>query len=440
MKKSQRILVLNQPFDNQTGGGVTLSNLFAGVDPDQIAVVCGAQLINEYTDFGKSHHYYQLGSLEQRWTFPFNQLSSKNFSGEMEANGGITGSKGSVLKKDSWKGALVNEMVFPMIKYLGIYQAYFVIKPSESLLVWIDRFEPTLVYAQANNIQQLRFCQEILEALDIPFVFHMMDDWVSLGGQSVLSKIIWKKSTEGLLRKLFGSCDQVLTVSDYMSEEYLSRYGIASEVFHNPVDDEFWSMNQKTNLELAIRPTILYAGRTGLGIDASLVLMARAVSTLNESLKQKISFVVQTQNRPDWIGDFEHVTYKEQAPYGDLPRIFANADLLFLPYDFSEASLQFIKYSMPTKASEYMVCGTPILIMAPKDTAVVKSALKLGWGYVLNDNRVEKLVESLKIMLFDPIARLRLSESARNVARNYHTKSIVQARFFKTLDRCTKQQ
>lgn len=434
MNKSVKILVLNQPFDNQTGGGITFSNLFEGVDPDHIAIVCPAQLINSQTNFEKSNHYYQLGSLEQRWGFPFNQMSSKNYSGVIAKEGQPSEKLGSSLETHSFKGKLVNDMVFPLIKYLGVHQASYSLVLSVQLLAWIDEFNPTIIYAQAQNIQQVRFCQQVLEAVDVPFIFHMMDDWVSLASQSGLSKLIWMESTDRAFRKLLQSSDKILTVSDYMAEEYLSRYGVESEVFHNPVDEAFWTKHQKTDLALSAKPTILYAGRVGLGIDSSLILMAKAVERLNENLDTKVNFVVQTQLEPDWIKNYENVTYKELVPYEDLPYVFGNADLLFLPYDFSKESIEFIKFSMPTKASEYMICGTPILIMAPEDTAIVKNALKLGWASVLTDYSLEKLTNSLSVLLFDPISRLRFSESARNVARNYHTKTIVQKRFFKILN------
>lgn len=440
MKKSVKILVLNQPFDNQTGGGITLSNLFEGIDPKQIAIVCSAQLINSQTNFEKSNHYYQLGSKEQRWSFPFNQMSSKNYSGNITEQASTSKKLGSSLQRESFKGKLVNGTVFPMIKYLGVYQASYSIELSEQLLAWIEDFNPTIVYAQAHNLQQVRFCQQILETLDLPFVFHMMDDWVSLASQSVFSKMIWKNKTDQVFRKLLLSSDKVLTVSGYMAEEYLSRYGVESEVFHNPVDEEFWIRYQKTDLTLNAQPTILYAGRVGLGIDSSLKLMAKAVAQLNMSANPKVNFVIQTQYQPDWIQNYENVIYKPLAQYSELPYIFAKADLLFLPYDFSKESIEYIKFSMPTKASEYMICGTPILIMAPKDTAIVKNALKLGWASVLTENSLEKLTKSLSLLLYDPISRLRFSESARNVARNYHTKTVVQNRFFKILTDCSKQK
>ena len=40
--------------------------------------------------------------------------------------------------------------------------------------------------------------------------------------------------------------------------------------------------------------------------------------------------------------------------------------------DFDKKSISFLKYSMPTKASEYMISGTPVLVYSHGETAVSK--------------------------------------------------------------------
>ena len=40
-----KVLILGQPFNNDTGGGITLSNLFNGWDRDKLAVTCLGYLL-----------------------------------------------------------------------------------------------------------------------------------------------------------------------------------------------------------------------------------------------------------------------------------------------------------------------------------------------------------------------------------------------------------
>ena len=52
----------------------------------------------------------------------------------------------------------------------------------------------------------------------------------------------------------------------------------------------------------------------------------------------------------------------KKVPYTQLPDVFAKVDLLLLSNDFDNNSITYLKYSMPTKASEYMISGTPTLV------------------------------------------------------------------------------
>ena len=76
-----KVLIIGQPFNNDTGGGITLSSLFKGWDRDKLAVACSSYLLLNNIDTEVCNTYYQLGEKEHRWTFPFNYLQRKYESG-----------------------------------------------------------------------------------------------------------------------------------------------------------------------------------------------------------------------------------------------------------------------------------------------------------------------------------------------------------------------
>src|SRR5262249_7147720 len=76
-----KVLIIGQPFNNDTGGGITLSNLFSGWDKDKIAVVCSPYLLQDNIDTNICDTYYQLGQKEGRRIFPFNLFNRKYYSG-----------------------------------------------------------------------------------------------------------------------------------------------------------------------------------------------------------------------------------------------------------------------------------------------------------------------------------------------------------------------
>jgi glycosyltransferase involved in cell wall biosynthesis len=214
-----------------------------------------------------------------------------------------------------------------------------------------------------------------------------------------------------------------------MSEEYQRRYGKKFIAFHNPTDIRFWQTDQRKDWTLGPIPHMLYAGRTGLGIDASLKTIARAVDRANADLGTRLKLILQTGRKPEWIRDYACVEHRPFVPYEELPGVFASADFLLLPYDFSEKAINFIRYSMPTKASEFMVSGSPILVFAPEDTAIVQYAGAYNWAKIVTENRVEALASAIRDLLSDAGERERLARRAVSLAEQRHEAGSVRQDF-----------
>jgi glycosyltransferase involved in cell wall biosynthesis len=214
-----------------------------------------------------------------------------------------------------------------------------------------------------------------------------------------------------------------------MAKEYLSRYGKNFTTFHNPINIEFWKKYQKTNYELSINPTILYAGRIGLGIDDSLKLIADAIAVVNETLEISINFALQTPEKPVWIKNYKNILHNSFVDYDDLPKVFSESDLLVLAYDFSEESISFIRYSMPTKASEYMVSGTPIIIFAPEVTAIANYAQTYHWAKVITENNIGYLSAAITELIQSENTRKKLSRNAIKIAEKNHNSIDVTNQF-----------
>jgi glycosyltransferase involved in cell wall biosynthesis len=220
-----------------------------------------------------------------------------------------------------------------------------------------------------------------------------------------------------------------MSISEAMSKEYQRRYGYEFIPFHNPIDIEFWRNYQKNNYELNESPTILYAGRIGIGIQESLKEIAQAVETVNEKLGTNIKFVMKTNEKPVWSLQFSCVDIQEMEPHNKMPQLFSNADILILSFDFSEESIRFTKYSMPTKASEYMASGTPILLYASSEVGVTKHALNYQWAYVVPEKNNEKLEKALIDIYQTKQLRVKLGTNAKQFAETNYDGNKVRTRF-----------
>lgn len=434
IRESQpRVLILNQPFVDNTGGGITLSNLFSRWKREKLAVACSGYLLTQDMDPSVCNNYYQLGSEERKWIFPFNLFGRKYYSGPININDRANNKNKIIVEKSKFRVKLILDYIFPVFDYIGVFHFQAKTKLSSSFCKWLDDFDPDVLYAQASSLENILFCLEIKKYTGKPLVFHMMDDWPSTIARRGFMKKYWTKKIINKLKELLDHTDVALSISDYMAQEYKRRYDKDFITFHNPINIEFWKSAQKNNYMLNDTPVLLYAGRVGLGIDKSLKTIAQAVDRVNQRLGLGMKFVIQAGLTPDWIKNYDCVVHRSFVSYQELPMVFSKADLLILPYDFSFKSISFIKYSMPTKASEYMASGTPILIYAPQDTALVQYAQRYDWAMVIGENNMNKLADKLEKLLTNENLRRRIGQKAKIISEKRHDANNVALNFQKII-------
>jgi glycosyltransferase involved in cell wall biosynthesis len=415
-----KVLIISQPFNNDTGGGVTLTNLFLGWPSDKLAVVCTGYVLEFNVDTTICRNIYQLGHKEDKWVFPFSLIKRKYASGPLKLSEKRI-QNFSIPNKSKVRAKLIMEYMWPFLRFLNLSQIVKKTILSNDLRKWLDEFKPDVIYAQAEDRMRVAFCLEVQAYLNKPMVYHIMDDWQEVIANG-LFKRYWYKKVDAALRVLFKRSSLLMSICDEMSIEYKHRYNEEFIPFHNPVELDFWKPYQKKNYDLSNSPTLLYAGRIGLGIDSSLKTIAKAIDQVNKELNMSAKFVLQTQpgEKPEWLADYKCVQHQSFVPYEDLPKVLSSADFMVLPYDFAEEPLKYIRLSMPTKASEYMISGTPIIVFAPQETAIVEYAKKGGWAKVIVENEVEVVVKAVKQLFQNKDERRRIAQNAIQVAERNH--------------------
>jgi len=412
-----KVLICGQAFNHSSGGGITLSNLFNGWKKDKIAVAATGHMLSD-ANSDICDTYYQLGEKEHKWIFPFNHLQQNFPSGVLKINKSTKNNnhphKAGIRKK------LVEGVFYPLLKYFGLSNNTSTITLSIEFRNWLNEFKPDILYVQVCEREGILFAQKLYSFLKIPMIVHNMDDWPSTISEKGLFKNYWNRKIDKEFRELLNKASLLLSISDAMATEYKNRYGKKFITFHNPINLEFWKQYQRVNYDLNSSPQILYAGRTGPGVDTSLKLIAKAVKLVNEQLNMEIKFVLQTQKKLSWFQEYNCVKHTPFIPYSELPKKFAEADFLILPYDFSKESINFIKYSMPTKGPEYMISGTPIIIFAPESTAIVKYAQECKWAKVITNNSYSELAKSIMFLIQNKSARETIALNAKKIGEKNH--------------------
>jgi glycosyltransferase involved in cell wall biosynthesis len=363
--------------------------------------------------------------------FPFNYIKRKYNSGNLKLEKKeIPNLK---IEKSMVKEKILEKYFFPFLEYTGLKHFISNVKLTDGFCSWVKEFNPDIIYAQAATRSNLLFCSLVASHFNKPFIFHMMDDWPSTISDKGLFKNYWQGKIDKELRALLKKTTLLMSISTCMSNEYKRRYGKESIVFHNPINIKFWEQYEKKDYNLSDCPKILYAGRIGLGIESSLEVIAKSIQKLNEDFLIPAKFILCIQQIPIWAKNYSCIEIKGYTSYELVPKTFSEADFLILPYDFSLKSIKYIKYSMPTKASEYMMSGTPIILFAPESTAVVKYATEYEWAQIVTKNSDQELIIAIKDLIQNKPLREKIGKNAKMVAEANHNSMKVASDFKKII-------
>ncbi len=425
-----KVLVYGQPFNYATGGGITLSNLFKGWPKERLAatfVTWGETIFNTEV----CNNYYLIGKTEHKWKFPI-----KLFKRSFPESGIITNiEEKHTINSDSKQSIRksLSEFINPILHWLGIYHFATNIILSEKQKAWIRDFRPEVLYLQVSTLEGISFANQLIDYLKIPSVVHIMDDWpATLGGNGPFAWFIRKKVNKeftGLLNKT----SYYFVISDAMASEYKRRYGKYFEPYSNPVESEQYRLShfEVTNTTESIY-RIIYTGRIGTANRQSINLFGQTLG--NTTIREReIELDIFTKDFNEAalepIRKMRNVKVYPSVPHDQIPCLLTKYDLLLLPLDFTSDGIRFAKYSLPTKAAEYMLTGKPILVFAPEETAVSKFFKEHECGYCLTNNSPDAIRSALFYLVTNKAYRDDIGKNAVKVAAEKFNALKVRNRF-----------
>ena len=414
-----------------------MSNLFEGWDKTKIAAT--ASFITD-PSFDVCENYYQLGSLEYELRFPFNLKRSKNqyYSGKIVYRTpsaiGLLSSEGnkSVFRK------FYDRILFGsgLIHYRSKFRI------SSQFLEWIRELNPEIIYSQLSSFEEMQIVTLLQQKLKLPVAIHIMDDWPSTISDRYFPKFIWGKIIHKRLRRIFSEAKVLLSISDLMSEEYSKRYGLNFISFHNPIDTKIWLAHSRKDCSVNLKNIkILYSGRIGTGISHSLIDVAEAIGSMNNkggNIKLCIQSPTEEHEILNVLRNYECIEINPIVDYNKIPEIFSSADILLLANDFDDKAITFLKFSMPTKASEYMISGTPILVYSAEETAVTKFFTLNECGYCVSHKNMDELITGIGILINDQAYRKKISRNAIAIASERFDAEKVRMEFLNVFIDATK--
>lgn len=427
-----KILIISETFKSDTGGGITLTNLFKDYPRECLANAVDATELLKINQTDICDNFYSIGLYEKKTLKIFSFLQKKGYSGKYIINEKSKSKQKDKVKKESYRALLV-DVFFKILHFIGIYHLLYRYEISPAFKIWLEEFKPDYIYTQLSARELIHFTEKIRKLTNAKVALHIMDDWPSTISRNGFLKKYWQKKIDKEFKELLSKASILMSISEGMSDEYKRRYNKVFIPFHNPIEVQHWLPYSKNDVNLDNQNIkILYAGRIGLGTSDSIIDIANAIEELCKS-GLKINFHIQTttSNSPiiERLKEFSCVRINPVVKYSDLPKIFSGADLLVMPIDFTQKGIQFLKYSMPTKASEYMISGTPILLYCDPEVSMYNHAKKHGWASIVSERNNETLKNMIVELISNIDFRFKLSKTAKDFAKDNFDSAIVRKNF-----------
>jgi len=436
------LLVTASTFNPYTGTGILLTNLFKGWPIEKIAMIHSDSF---YQDDSTCKNFYKLSFGEYGFTWPFFTNINKMFDGRIGRSESTSGNNYSERAGNfTATKAIIRKTYEKVNGVLGGQEVYLRYVVSNNLLQWVNQFRPEIIYCHISSLMNLRFARELKNILKIPLCIHIMDDWLNVRYDKGLFASKLKSDFYQEFESLLAGSSLRMGIGRKMCDAYEERFGYSFEPFSNAVDPAFWLQgNDNKRVKDGIF-SIAYAGTINTKNVSNLKTISKIVEQLhNEKINCQLKIYTFQPRVEIYRPMFEK---KPIVIMGEVPKraedmisLLKSADLLFLPVDFTNVSIERMRYSMFAKIPAYMMSGTPILVYGPPEVASVEYAIKEKWAYVVAKKDEKALKDAIIDLTSNPTLRERLRRRAQEIGIRDFDANKIRQRFHTVLAKAAFQ-
>lgn len=251
-----------------------------------------------------------------------------------------------------------------------------------------------------------------------PLFIYMYDMWPN---KEMYPSRIFRCIQDSYGNKILLKAKEIFVMSEALQILYKTRYKLNSIVIPHSVDLRRYSISvNKEAIDELSRDNSKKIVFTGLIANAQKDAIDNLIDAINMPGMENIMVFLYTLTEASWLSA-EGIKGKnvvcQYAQPKDLPLIQKKADILFMPLAFNSSIASINKTASPSKISEYLAAGRPILVHAPKDSYLSNYAKKKGFAVVVDDPDPLKLKYSILRLLNDDELQKKIIKRALATAR-----------------------
>jgi glycosyltransferase involved in cell wall biosynthesis len=253
----------------------------------------------------------------------------------------------------------------------------------------------------------------------IPLLVYEVDEWgASLGRASGrIARLLERTLHSRILR----AADEVWAMNPLLAEELHAKSGVRAKVVPYGVDLALCGVPRTGERVNSAELRIVYTGAIyGAQADA----IRRLVKALPAGAPFNAVLEIYTDAAPERLEEIgiagEQVRVRRRVDRSALMEVLRASDVLFLPFSFEAAEERVVATSFPTKTTEYLASGVPILVHAPAYSTIARLSRAEGWALVVDRPSSELLGEAVCRLALDQSLRQALSANATRIALERH--------------------
>lgn len=221
-------------------------------------------------------------------------------------------------------------------------------------------------------------------------------------------------------RRIMRDAAKVYAITEAAADHYRAKHGIAPGVLPHTVNLKDGEAGPSPAPRREGERLILFTGGVyNMNRDALQALVRTVEGMRIAPGETPIRLLLCTPNDPGPLARMGIAGARTQVRFVDTAtamRLQREADLLYLPLAFDTPWQDEIRTVFPTKAVEYLVSGTPILLHAPAHCYTVQDARRFGWAHVVDTLDQAAIESAIRRLLDDAGMREKLVEGARAAA------------------------
>ncbi|MEW6606916.1 MAG: hypothetical protein AB1414_05610 [bacterium] len=269
----------------------------------------------------------------------------------------------------------------------------------------IKEFNPDIIYTIGESYFAINFSSYLSKLLDINVIYHFMDNWIDTSFNIVKNRLI-NRLILGKIYNQMTKSRNALVISDLMKKEYENRF--KNIEFH--VIGNILTNNNLTNLGLKDGKEfqLLYMGGLHIGRIETIMEMCKL---LDSQRLMNVPFMFNIYVPKGHYNKYQHLfNFKNSRIFNEVDNtkaqvLIRKADILIHVESFKQENIEYTKYSLSTKITEYISAGRPIIIYGPSEINSAQYIVNNQIGF--NATTIDSLIVYLQniIQNYDEIAQ-----------------------------------